>query len=182
MTRRRPVLVVVGGLPATGKSTIAHALAAQLRAPYLRVDRIEQAIVAGSTLTHPVGPVGYVVAHQLATEQLALGLDLIVECVNPLAVTRDGWVDTAERAGAAILEVELVCSDAVEHRHRVESRPSDVVGLTKPTWAEVQAREYEPWSRPRLVIDTATTATGSAVAQIAAAMSDRPDSRGEQRG
>ena len=170
MTRPRPVLVVVSGLPATGKSTIARALAERTRTSYVRVDRIEQAIVAGTELTHPVGPVGYVVAHQLAAEQLGLGLDVIVECVNPLALTRDAWVDTADRAGAAIVEVELVCSDPVEHRHRVESRPSDVASLTKPTWVEVQARAYEPWTRPRLVIDTASATTESAVARIAAAM------------
>jgi hypothetical protein len=56
-----PVLVVVGGLPATGKSTIAIVLAQRTSTPYLRVDRIEQAIVAWSALSHPLGPVGYAV-------------------------------------------------------------------------------------------------------------------------
>ena len=36
----QPVLVVIGGLPATGKTTIGRILAAQSRTPYLRVDRI----------------------------------------------------------------------------------------------------------------------------------------------
>jgi len=85
------VLVVIGGLPATGKSTIAAALAARTVTPYIRVDRIEQAIVAWSVLAHPVVPVGYAVAHELALEQLELGLDVIVECVNPVAATRDAW-------------------------------------------------------------------------------------------
>jgi predicted kinase len=97
-----PILVVVGGLPATGKSTIATALARQTSIPYFRVDCIEQAIVAWSPLSHPVGPVGYAVAHALTREQLKLGLDVIVECVNPTAVTRDGWVRTAEAAGAEL--------------------------------------------------------------------------------
>src|SRR4029453_678808 len=70
----RSVLVVVGGLPATGKSTIAGILARQTATPYLRIDRIEQAIVAWSSLSHPLGPVGYAVAHELAREQLQLGL------------------------------------------------------------------------------------------------------------
>ena len=133
----RPVLVVVGGLPATGKSTVASALAKEMKAPYLRVDRIEQAIVMWSPLTHPVGPVGYAVAHELAAEQLALGLDVIVECVNPIALTRDGWAETGRAAGAAVVEVELICSNTVEHQHRVETRISDVEGLTKPAWPDV---------------------------------------------
>ncbi len=86
-----PVLVLIGGLPGTGKSTIAAALAKATATPYLRVDRIEQAVVAWTALSHPVGPVGYAVAHQLALEQLELGLDVIVECVNPVALTRDAW-------------------------------------------------------------------------------------------
>jgi hypothetical protein len=32
---------------------------------------------------------------------------------------------------------------------------SDVVGLVKPTWTAVMAREYEPWSREHLVVDSA---------------------------
>jgi predicted kinase len=163
-----PVLVVVGGLPATGKSTIAALLAGEARVPYLRVDRIEQAIVDHSSLTHPVGPAGYAVAYVLATEQLALGLDVVVECVNPLAVTRDAWVATARDAGALIVEVEVVCSDPAEHRRRVETRPSDVAGLTKPTWEEVVGREYEDWERPHLVLDSAVTSPREAVGLILA--------------
>lgn len=166
----RPVLVVIGGLPATGKSTIAAALATETATPYVRVDRIEQAIVAWSSLSHPVGPVGYAVAHELALEQLQLGLDVIVECVNPVALTRDAWPGTASAAGAAIVEVEVICSDLEEHRRRVEDRASDVDGLVKPTWAEVVEREYEPWSRPRVTIDSACTSVASAEQQIRAAL------------
>ena len=49
----RPVPVVVGGLPATRKSTIARILAEQSKAPYLRVDRIEHEIVAWSRTIAP---------------------------------------------------------------------------------------------------------------------------------
>jgi predicted kinase len=162
----QPVLVVVGGLPATGKSTIARLLAEQMRTPYLRIDRIEQAIVAWSSLAHPLGPAGYAVAYELAREQLELGLDVIVECVNPIPLTRDSWVKTAAEANAAILEVEVVCSDEDEHRRRLESRPSDVEGLLKPTWAAVMEREYEPWSRAHLVVDSASASAESSAQLI----------------
>ena len=65
MTRRpaAPVLVVVGGLPATGKSTVASALARQAGFIFVRVDRIEQAIIDSAGLRQPLGPVGYTVAY-----------------------------------------------------------------------------------------------------------------------
>ena len=107
---------------------------------------------------------------QIAAEQLKLGLDVIVECVNPVAVTRDGWVGTAAAAGAAVVEVELICSDSAVHRRRVETRPSDVEGLVKPTWQEVESREYETWSRSHLVFDTATTGVELIVDRIVASI------------
>lgn len=161
-------LIVVGGLPATGKSTIAGAVARRTGAVYLRVDRIEQAVVDWTSLAHPVGPVGYAIAHQLAGEQLSLGLDVIVECVNPVAATRDPWLDTAAGAGASILEVELRCSDRAEHERRVATRTTDVAGLVKPTWSQIRDRDYEPWSRPLLEIDTATTSVAEAVQLVLA--------------
>jgi predicted kinase len=164
-----PVLVVIGGLPAVGKSTVAAELARRTATTYLRVDRIEQAIVDWSELRHPVGPVGYAIAHGIAAEQLGLGLDVIVECVNPIGLTRDAWPQTAATAGARIVEVEVVCSDLEEHRRRVETRPTDVAGLVKPSWSEVLAREYEPRTRDHLVIDTAVTDVANAVERIAAA-------------
>lgn len=172
------VSTVISGLPATGKSTVASALAQHTATPYLRVDRIEQTIVAWSSLIHPVGPVGYAVAHQIAAEQLGLGLAVIVECVNPGAVTRDGWIGTAAAAGAAVVEVELLCSDPEVHRRRVETRPTDVEGLVKPTWQEVLSREYEPWSRPHLVLDTATMALEPIVDQIVASIAS---ARGKEK-
>ena len=68
------------------------------------------------------------------------------------------------------MEIEIVCTDEVEHRRRVENRVTDVAGLVKPTWAEVMDREYEPWSRPPVVIDSATTPVASAVQRMRAAM------------
>ncbi|HEX7209352.1 MAG TPA: AAA family ATPase [Propionibacteriaceae bacterium] len=166
----RQVLVVIGGLPAVGKSTIATLLGAEACTPYLRVDRIEHAIVEWSELSHPLGPAGYAVAHTLADEQLRLGLDVIVECVNPSSLTRDAWVRTATAAGAGILEVEVVCSDETEHRRRVEARSSDVEGLMKPAWTAVLNREYEPWGREHLTVDSTTTSAESAARIIASQM------------
>jgi hypothetical protein len=131
------------------------------------VDRIEQAIVAWSALSHPLGPVGYAVAHVLAREQLELGLDVIVECVNPTALTRDAWLGTAEAAGAVLVEVEVICSNEDEHRRRAETRGSDVEGLAKPAWAAIVDREYEPWLREPLVLDSLIISPDSAAQRIA---------------
>ena len=79
---------------------------------------------------------------------------MIADLVNPMMQTRNAWRAVGETAGAAILEVELICSDAAEHRRRVEQRAVDVPGLRLPDWDAVEARNYQPWNRERMVLDT----------------------------
>ena len=109
------MLIVVCGLPATGKTTLSRLLASDLGAVHLRIDTIEQAIVRSGTAEHPLGAVGYTVAHALAADHLRQRLTVVAECVNPLVVTRDGWLGLAADIGVPFAEVELVCSDRAEH-------------------------------------------------------------------
>jgi len=77
-----PVLVVLGGLPGVGKSSIAHALLSQWPAVYLRIDTIEQALRDSNVLVGgDVGAAGYLVAYALACTQLAQGLRRACRCL-----------------------------------------------------------------------------------------------------
>jgi predicted kinase len=60
------MLIVVGGLPGTGKTTIARALAEELAAMYIRIDTIEQALSSSGAVPGDMGPHGYVVAYAVA--------------------------------------------------------------------------------------------------------------------
>lgn len=168
------MLIVFSGLPGAGKSTLARRLAERLKATYLRIDTIEQALRTCGTLPAGVVTEGYAVGYRVAEDNLRMGGIVVADSVNPLAVTRDAWVAVAERAAAAVLEIEIVCSDPDEHRSRVETRVTDVPGLVLPSWKTVQERDYQPWDRPRLVVDTAAGTAGAAVEAILAAMALRP--------
>jgi predicted kinase len=119
---------------------------------------------------------GYAVAYALALDNLRVGNAVVVDVVNPLAVTRDAWAAVALEAGARLVNVEVVCSDTSEHRARVESRradrSTDVGEWRPPTWAAVQAaaQNFEPWSEPRVVVDTARQSPAEAFAALLAAL------------
>ncbi|MFY3386800.1 AAA family ATPase [Paracidovorax sp. MALMAid1276] len=157
------MLIVFSGLPGTGKTTLAQALAAARGAAYLRIDAIEQALCTVGGGRAPAGPEGYRVAYALAESNLRLGLAVVADCVNPLEVTRAAWRDVARRAGAPLVEVEVVCPDRAEHRRRVEGRRADLPGHVLPTWASVLSHEYAPWQGERLVLDTAALSVPQAL-------------------
>jgi predicted kinase len=115
-----------------------------------------------------VGPAGYLVAYALAEANLAPGRVVVADCVNPLAITRQAWRQVAAAASAPIVEIEVVCSDAAEHRSRLETRANDVAGLALPSWEMVLRHDYEPWDRPHLLLDTAGRGVAEALAELRA--------------
>jgi hypothetical protein len=95
---------------------------------------------------------------------------VVADCVNPLAATRQAWHDVATAASVDHLHVEVVCSEPAEHERRAAARAADIPGLTLPTWADISRREYEPWDRDRLVIDTARRSVAECVALLRSAI------------
>lgn len=145
------MLVIFGGLPGVGKTTVSKALARQLKAVYLRVDTVEQILKSQAGLD---GPEGYMVCFAQATENLKLGMTVVADSVNPIKISRDSWQQAAKDASIPFIEVALVCSNLAEHQKRVETRQADIAGHKLPTWQAVQQREYEAWLSKDLVFDT----------------------------
>lgn len=179
-------MVVFAGLPGSGKSVLARGVADAIGATYLRIDSIESAIVS-TLMPYRDNPVGYVVAERVAADQLVAGRGVVADAVNGVAAARAGWVALAERTRAALRFVEVRCSDAAEHRRRVETREAEMPGQGVPTWEQVQRRRFEPWPpelSDRILVDNLGDATGHVariVTELTSARAGLPIRRGHSR-
>ncbi len=146
---------------------MARLLARRLRASYLRIDTIEQGLRDLCGLD--VQGEGYRLSYRIAQDNLLLGMSVVADCCNPIALTRREWTRVAEDSGAECRNIEIVCSDREEHRRRVEGRASTVPGLVLPTWKEVRERDYDPWERAEAVrLDTAGRSVDQSFADLLA--------------
>ncbi|HUE85739.1 MAG TPA: AAA family ATPase [Vicinamibacterales bacterium] len=159
------MLIVLGGLPGVGKTSIARAFSKAVSAVHIRIDSIEQAIRESGVNVISLDDAGYRAAYAVVEDNLRLGLVVVADSVNPLPVTRAAWLDVARRAGTRAIEVEIRCSDQAEHRRRIESR-LDGQPQRGPTWQEVRSRDYRAWPSVAHVIDTATMTVDQAVAGL----------------
>jgi predicted kinase len=115
-----------------------------------------------------VGATGYDVANELALGNLRLGNSVVVDGVNPVAESREAWRQVASAADVRLINVQVVCSDAAQHRRRIETRDCDVPGLKMPDWGSVQSHEFEPWAKVPFTLDTATLSVEEASGRLLA--------------
>ena len=164
-------LYIFSGLPGTGKTALAQKLATRANAAYLRIDTIEQGLRDLCAVS--VQGEGYRLSYRVAVDNLRLGISVVADSCNPIELTRNEWEAVAEEAQASYVNVEVVCSDPLEHRRRVEGRVATVEGLKLPTWRQVETREYDPWSRSRIVIDTAGRTESECFDELVSRVADR---------
>lgn len=164
-------LIVLAGLPGTGKTTLARQLSARLSFFYLRVDCIEAPFAAVHTQAGAKGE-GYEALINLAEENLLLGHQLMIDSVNPLHESRRMFRQLKDRMNADMIQFELKIKNSSLHQSRVENRKADLHTLKVPDWNDVLNRSYDQWDESvdgrRFIIwtDNADSALKSALAII----------------
>jgi predicted kinase len=157
-----PVLVVVAGLPGTGKSTVAAGVGAHLDCPVFAKDVIEASLWrSGVGAEQGSWQAAEDLLTTLAAAQLDQGQSAVLDTVAGREASRTAWHTVAEQRDSPFVVVECVCSDLALHRTRIEGRARGIPGWYELTWDDVQRsrQKYEPWAQDRLVLDAVDPAS-----------------------
>jgi len=158
------------GLPASGKSTVARALAAELAGRGIRAALLESDIVRREITPHPeYGDTGrdafYATLAYLARMLVLHGVPVIIDAT----ANRRTYRDRAREAIPRFLEVHIRCPLAVcqardpkgIYRRGAEGTAQNVPGISAP---------YEPPLMPEVVVDGERDDPAVAAGRIVAAL------------
>jgi predicted kinase len=157
-TVAEPVVIVFVGLPGTGKSTLAEAVARRIDAPAFAGDWLLGALAPHGVLSgldrQTYGRVYADLLGTLVSRQVMLGQSAVVDCLLDDRVLNH-WRDTAADHGAGLRVVHCVCTDPGLHRQRVTGRRRGIPGWHEIDWDHVQRmrQEFPPPSSPTLTVD-----------------------------
>jgi predicted kinase len=150
------MLVIIGGLPGTGKSTLAVALGDRLDALVINRDVIEASLWrSGIGHDDSARRAANDLLATLADDALGQGRSLIVDSVFGEVERRDQLLATAAAHGEACRLFECVCSNDAVHRSRIEGRRRGIEGWYELEWSDVLATRarYPERHDDRLVLD-----------------------------
>jgi predicted kinase len=148
------LLVLVTGLPGTGKSTMAEVAARALGAPILGHDWAMSGLRPFRELEQALDDIGFAgrravgwsILWSLAREQLRLGSSVVLDGVaRQPEVVRTREVAEEERVESLVLMT--ACEDATVHRSRVEGRQRGIPDWYELDWDHV-AQARASWQAP----------------------------------
>lgn len=166
--RPRPALVILCGLPGSGKSTVADALVRQTGAALLQSDRVRKLLVAVPGYTTEESARVFSALHAAVERLLAGGISTVVDATNLRESHRAPLREIAQRCGVRWRVVVVTAREPVI-RARLRARSAgrraafDVSDAGEDVY-DLLLASAEPVRGPHLQIDTEKDITPAIVA------------------
>jgi predicted kinase len=154
-TTANPVLILMSGLPGSGKSYLSEQVCAQLPCVIIESDRVRKALFPVPTYSAEESTIVHRTSQRLMRRLLEKGVRVIFDATNLVEFQRELLFSLAERCGAQLLIVRTVAPEAVI-RKRLEQRQATGDSTSDADWQVYQrmSQSEQKILRPHLCIDT----------------------------
>lgn len=153
----RPSLVVVSGLPGTGKSFFCRRLAEQAPFFLLESDGLQQVLFPNPIYTEEESSRLFTAIHAVVKEYLSKGIPIILDSTSLLERHREVLYRIAQQQGAILFIVHVEAPPEIVHQ-RLEARRqgADPLDRSQADWSVYQKMKTsaERISRPHFAVDT----------------------------
>jgi predicted kinase len=152
-----PVLIMLCGLPATGKSYLARCLVEQMPFVIVETDFVRKTLFPSPTYSGEESNFVHRVSHALMEKLLRRGARVIFDATNLLEFHREKVYRLARSTAAKLVIVQTVAPETVV-RERLEKRQvaRDSDDVSDANWAiyKRMASTQQPIGHPHLIVDT----------------------------
>lgn len=132
-TTAYPVLILMSGLPGSGKSYLSEQVCAQLPCAIIESDRVRKVLFPKPTYTAEESSIVHRTCQELMRRLLKRGVRVIFDATNLVAFQRELLYGLAERCGAQLLIVRTVAPEAVI-RKRLQQRQATGDSTSDADW------------------------------------------------
>ncbi|MEL6408405.1 MAG: AAA family ATPase [Chloroflexota bacterium] len=147
-------LFMFSGAPASGKSTIAKAIATHFEVPYFARDDAQRFLLQQGLVTENTVH-SYIWMLEMARVQLSVNVGCILDGVFGKQSFRDKAQQIAQHFDAQFIPVHCFCSDVTLWKSRWYQRATTnhPAHWNNPTWADVEqiASRFEKWTHPDVI-------------------------------
>jgi len=155
-----PFLIVVSGLPGTGKSYFCHQLAKRLPAIILESDVLRKALFSSPNYSAPESAHLFRVCHHLMESLLKKGISLIFDATNLSERHREHLYSITYRLGIKLVLVRVEAPPQLVYE-RLKDRGESLECKSDADWAVYQKMkpQVEKIRRNHYVVDTSRDIT-----------------------
>jgi predicted kinase len=154
-TTAYPVLIMMSGLPGSGKSYLSQRLAQQLPAVVVESDRVRKVLFPQPTYSGQESTIVHCTCQEVMRRLLRKGVRVVFDATNLVEFQREILYNLADRSSARLLVVRTVAPEQVV-QERLERRKDSADGASDADWRvyrRMSKREQEI-RRTHLCIDT----------------------------
>jgi hypothetical protein len=147
-----PSLILLAGLPGSGKTTFARRLAARTAADHLESDAVRRQLAPNPTYTTNESAAVFAQVERGARAALQSGRHAIIDATNLDAKDRRRFVQLAERLGCPLIAVRLTASEELL-RARLSAPRSGNSQADESVYEAMRGRLHR-FTTPSIVVDS----------------------------